>query len=53
MSQNNRRRQSIIPLPVPSNSASSEDEKNFENDIEIISSDNDEVPVHIMYYGFT
>lgn len=37
MSQN-QRRQSIIPLPVPSSNASSSDD-----DIEIIESDNDEV----------
>lgn len=43
MAQNNRRRQSIIPLPVPSHSGSSDDEGHLGSDIEIIGSDNDEV----------
>ena len=44
MSHNNRRRQSIIPLPIPSNSASSDNEKGSSgSDLEIIQSDNDEV----------
>ena len=39
-----QRRQSVVPLPVPSNlSSSEEDIKNNESDIEIIESDNDQV----------
>ena len=48
-----QRRQSVVPLPVPSNLSSSEDDNNNNNnnndsDIEIIESDNDQVthPIH-------
>ena len=45
MSQQRPRRQSIIPLPVPSHlNSSDEDEKNgIGSDIEIIESDHDQV----------
>lgn len=44
MSQQRQRRQSVIPLPVPSNLTSSDDDNNnIESDIEIIESDNDQV----------
>lgn len=48
MSQQRPRRQSVVPLPVPSNLSSSEDDNynnnnDIESDIEIIESDNDQV----------
>lgn len=62
MSDNRQRRQSIVPLPVPSNLTSSEDENNnknsLESDIEIIESDNDQVtlflcshPLIVMFFS--
>lgn len=45
-----QRRQSVVPLPIPSNLSSSEDDNNNninESDIEIIESDNDQVTLPI------
>jgi hypothetical protein len=44
MSRQGQRRQSVVPLPIPSNLTSSEDDENITtSDIEIIESDNDQV----------
>lgn len=47
----NRRRQSIIPLPTPSNNSSASEEEEYDdNDIEIIESDNDEVSYYKLVF---